>query len=190
MATQESQFTTIAGEHYVAHKLAMLGFIPAIVRQGVRSMDLLVASQDGGRTIAVQVESAASAARESAGGTGEMTLQFPLSQRSLELASDNTIFCFVDLQTRQPANGPDVYVMTTRELREELGAARLRKYSYLRYVRPSARLARFRNNWRPFHEALNAEPAAGPRSPAHGAGLQLHSRMQEWDLAELRDQPA
>lgn len=186
MSTHDSQFTTIAGEHYVAHKLAMLGFVPAIVRQGLRSMDLLVASQDGARTIAVQVESAASAVRDGVRGECETSLQFPLSQRSLEQAADNTIFCFVDLQARQPHSGPDVYVMTARELRQEAGVSRLRKYSYLRYIRPLALLAPFRNNWQPFYDAL----APSTSAPSRLATVPPQARIADWTLAEVRDQPA
>lgn len=180
MPTQESQFTTIAGEHYVAHKLAMLGFVPAIVRQGVRSMDLIVSSQDGSRTVPVQVESAASALRDCLGRDAEKSLQFPLSQRSLEQAADSTLFCFVDLRVRHPQQAPDVYIMTAAELRQEAGTARLRKYSYLRYVRPASSLARFRNNWAPFFAALSAPARLEPELEVTAPGLRTDSPM--WGL--------
>ena len=186
MATHESQFTTIAGEHYVAHKLAMLGFVPAIVRQGIRSMDLLVSSQDGARTVPVQVESAASALRDSLGRDAEKSLQFPLSQRSLGQAADSTLFCFVDLRVRYPQQGPDVYVMTATELRQEAGRAPLRKYSYLRYIRPASSLARFRNNWQPFFAALTAAERAEPEIE-HNV-LPSRSVSPIWDIGLLGNQ--
>jgi hypothetical protein len=191
MAAADAQFTTIAGEHFVAHKLALLGFVPAILRQSVRGIDLLVASQDGARSVPVQVETVASARRESPGAEQTPLLQFPLSQRSLEQATEETIYCFVDLQIRQPHLGPDVYVISVGDLRGELGTQRLRKYSYLRYVRPLPLLTRFRNNWEPFRNALMPRPAvtAVEGGPTFRA-LPLHPRLESWDLTELRDQPA
>lgn len=191
MAAQDSHFTTIAGEYFVAHKLAMLGFVPAIVRQGVRSMDMLVSNQDGTRTIPVQVETAASAARDAARGETEGTLQFPLSQRSLDQAPPSTMFCFVDLRVRMPQAGPDVYVLDLPELRRGSSPMPLRKYSYLRYVRPLSALVPFRNNWQPFFDVLSlpgleSETVTEPEIPA----IALRSRSPEWEMPLLRNQSA
>lgn len=165
MSASESQFIAAAGEHFVAYKVALLGFVPALT-QDARTIDLLVSSPDAGAMVGVQVESTPSALRASRRQTGEAgELEFPLSHRSLEQAAPSTIFCFVDFRSRSNGETPDVYVIGARELRAQCAGAYVRKYSSFRYVRTAAELQPYRNNWQPFVEALGG-PARAPAEPA------------------------
>ncbi len=151
----EAQIAAVAGEYYVAHKLATLGFLPTLVRDRMPRSNLLVSSPDGERTTAVQVKSALNAACENEPGrTDRFSLRFPLGNRAVQSCSDNTFFCFVDLRRITPSAPPDVYVLPAATLKQEYEGISLRKYSQLYYQRPWQVLQPFRNNWEPIELAL------------------------------------
>src|SRR2546423_1367493 len=117
----EAQMAAIAGEHLVAHKIAMLGFIPTLLRQRVGGIDLLVSAEHGEKTVAIQVKSAFDAMQEKPGpGSADaFHLQFPLGQRAIASQTQTMFFCFVDLRRQNPASTPDVYVVPAAVLRKE-----------------------------------------------------------------------
>jgi hypothetical protein len=159
----EAQIAAIAGEHHVAHKIAMLGFIPTLVRQRMPRIDLLVSSAKGDRTVSVQVKSTFSAMREpSSPGKSSPTfdLRFPLGHRAVTSSEGTTFFCFVDLRRASPSAVPDVYVVPATLLKHEYDGVYLRKYSQLHYQRPWQAMQPYRNNWEPITNALTESEAA------------------------------
>src|SRR4051812_9199601 len=117
----DSQTAAIAAEHFVAHKIAMLGLMPAVLRERVAGIDLLVASEKGERTIGVQVRAAFNAMHETheADGSGGFLLRFPLGQRAIAGSAQAAIFCFVDLRQQTATSVPDVYVVPAIVLKKE-----------------------------------------------------------------------
>lgn len=156
MKTVKPLLTATAGEHFVAHKIALLGFLPALVRQGSPSIDLVASRPDGGRTVGIQVETTSTALRTR--GRGEkktpFQLQFPLGYHAIEATADSTIFCFVDLRGGDPALSPDVYVVPADQLKKEYAEMDIRQYSYFRHHREIERMSGYKNNWQPIIEAL------------------------------------
>lgn len=161
MGLVESQYTTTAGELFVAHKLAMLGLVTAFVRNGVRGVDLLVSNNIGSPSIPVQICSVPSATRDLRRATplDGFTLDFPLSQRAVESAAESAIFCFVDLMMRVPDATPEVYVVPAAVLKRDFAGIRARRYTTARYRRSRQAMEYYRNNWRPFLDALQIPPA-------------------------------
>lgn len=165
----EAQIAALAGEHYVAHKIAMLGFIPTLVRQRMPRIDLLVSSGKGDRTVGIQIKSTLSAMREpAADSAGEHTvdLRFPLGHRAITSSTGTTFFCFVDLRRLTPSAIPDVYVVPADLLRREYEGVYLRRYSQVHYQRSWQSMQPYRNNWESVSEALKhgaPEPVVSPR---------------------------
>lgn len=173
MATSDSHSTATAGEHYVAYRIACLGFVPALIRPGCRAVDLLVSSFDGSRTVGVQVKSTSNARREKSKGAVEDTshLQFPLSQCAIAETADTGIFCFVDLRLRTPNDGPDVYIVPAKALKKEYAGYYGRKHSPFYHQRSAESMEPYRNNWQPLIDGLAGEknPETTVKSPMESA---------------------
>lgn len=155
----DTQLVAAAGEHYVAYKVASLGFVPALVRQGVRGIDLIASSPDGSKTVGLQIKVAWSAVFDRGNGAAAESfhLRFPLGQRAIAATPDSTIFCFVDLRKWSPREAPDVYLVSARQVKREYDGVYLRKYTSVYHERSAAELEPHRNNWRPLIDALSTE---------------------------------
>lgn len=156
----EAQLSAIAGEHHVAHKIAMLGLIPTLLHQRMPRLDLLVSSPEGDRTVGLHVRSAANAVREIPGAENQVdafALRFPLGQRVVATSTANTFFCFVDLRRTMPSAAPDVYIVSAHTVKQEYEGVSVRKYSHLYYERPWSAMQPFRNNWESVQQALRDE---------------------------------
>lgn len=168
MPPPETHFSTSAGEHFVAFKIARLGFIPVLSAHG-RTIDLIATSADGSRSLGVHVKTALQAERRNADGA--LTLDFPFSYRAVEQSAPGTLFCFVDLRGRDGLRPPEVFVLPALYLQREYRGLSVRRYATIRHQRAPAELEPFRDNWQPLLEALAPEPAAPARRPAaSGAG--------------------
>lgn len=145
-----------AGEHYVAYALSCFGYIPALVREGSPTIDLLVSNLIGSRTLAIQVKTTAYAKRTRGRGNNKKPyeLQFPLGHRSIEKAVPELIFCFVDLNTLNPETKPDVYVIPASVFIKHYEGKDIKQYKWLRLHWTIERMEKFKNNWEPIHEGL------------------------------------
>lgn len=152
MACPESQFTATAGEHFVAYRIAACGFVPSLVRQSVKSFDLMASTSDSSRSVGLMIKTTVQARREAPGGRD--ILEFPFSPRSVERMASSALFCFVDLQGKLGGLVPDVFVVPMIILKAEYAGVRAPKYLQHRYCRPPAVMERFRNNWEPLYAAL------------------------------------
>ena len=151
-----------AGEHFVAYKLSVLGYLAAPVRVGSPATDLLASSLDGGRTVAIQVKTTGWAERKKGRGENKVPdrLEFPLGHAAIEKASDRLIFCFVDLRGGFPENLPDIYVIPAAVILAEYKGMDIKKHPWLRHHRPIAHMEPWRNNWKPVNDALSLQPSA------------------------------
>ena len=108
-----------AGEHYVAFRLAQLGFVVAIPRGGSPAVDLLVSNVGATRTLAIQVKTTEWAERKRGRGTERRAhhLEFPLGHKATHHASDNLYYVFVDLRGRDPKlSHPVSYIVPSTEI--------------------------------------------------------------------------
>ena len=162
----EVQIATVAGEYFVAHKIAMLGFVPTLVGTRLHKVDLLVSTPAGDKTVAVQVKSAFHAIRENTMANEPTTfeLRFPVSRRAVTSSQETAVYCFVDLKQQSPAATPDVYIVPAAVLREDFGHAQYRKYSQMHYQRPWAAMQAYRNNWEPLIKALHEQSSPRPEA--------------------------
>jgi hypothetical protein len=178
----EAQIAAVAGEHHVAHKIAMLGFIPTLVRQRMPRVDLLVSSGKGDRTVGVQIKSTFSAMRESGFSPDHeqaFDLRFPLGHRAITSSAGTMFFCFVDLRRSSSSSVPDVYVVPASVLRQEYEGVYLRRYSHLHYERPWQALQPYRNNWDPMVELLT-QVIAEPPVERRLRSVSLEALPQRW----------
>lgn len=154
MPAPESQLATNAGVFFVAYKVSLFGLVPALVRQGIRGIDLIVSNQDGSKNVPIHVRTSCNARRTES--TATPSLQFPLTQRLVESVADSALFCFVDLQNKHPEKGPDVYVVPAASVKEEYAGVYFRKYAYVSHLRSLTFMDRFRDNWSPLLNSLAA----------------------------------
>ena len=156
MARPHSKLTAAAGEHFVAYKLARLGYIAALVREGSQAIDILASNVSGSRTVGIQVKTTFWAERTRGRGAQKKPaeLQFPLGHHAIEQVSDKVVFCFVDLRGYIADALPNVYVIPAGDLLREYKGVNIRQYSYFRYHRPIDALAKYKNQWSPIQEVL------------------------------------
>ncbi len=64
MGRTDTLIVGTAGEHYVAFRLAQLGWVVALPRGGSPAVDLLVSNMTGSRTVTIQVKTAEWAGRK------------------------------------------------------------------------------------------------------------------------------
>lgn len=92
-------FTGTAGVYYVSYQLAARGFHASCTMGNAPYIDVLVSSEDGERTLALQVKTTEHAMRDR--GRGEQRkshhLEFPLGHKAAKLNKPGVMFAFVDL---------------------------------------------------------------------------------------------
>lgn len=153
-----SKLTGGAGEHYVAYALSAFDYICALVREGSPTIDLLASNVNGSKTVSVQVKTSKSAKRKR--GRGENRdwhhLEFTLGKHAVQHATENFIFCFVDLRGEKLSNTPDVYVIPSEVIRSHYDKRDLSKIKWLRLHWSIEKMEPFKNNWEPFHNLLRS----------------------------------
>ncbi len=151
-----SKLVAAAGEHHVASVLALLGFIPAMVREGSPAVDLLASNARGSRAVGIQVKTTGWAGRERGRGTSRKPsyLDFPLGHAAIEYAKQPILFAFVDLRGEDPRVAPDVYLMTGEQLLAGFSGFDPSSTTYLRLQWSLEAMAPFKNNWQPIRDAL------------------------------------
>jgi hypothetical protein len=92
-------FTGTAGVYYVMYQLAARGFHASCTMGNAPYLDILVSSEDGARSLALQVKTTEHAMRWR-GRKGERKphhLEFPLGYKGAKLNRAGVMFAFVDL---------------------------------------------------------------------------------------------
>ena len=92
-------FTGTAGVYYVMYQLAARGFHASGTMGNAPYLDILVSSEEGDRSLAIQVKTTEHALRHR--GRGEQRkphhLEFPLGHKAAKLNRPGVMFAFVDL---------------------------------------------------------------------------------------------
>src|SRR5882724_756862 len=124
MGRRDSILIGAAGEHYVAFRLAQLGFVVAIPRGGSPTVDLLTSNVDGSRTLAIQVKTTEWAERQRGRGDEKRLhhLEFPLGHKAAHHASDRLFYVFVDMQGRDPKSHPVCYIVPSPDIQKYCGS--------------------------------------------------------------------
>lgn len=151
-----SKLTAGAGEHYVAYVLSCFDYVAALVREGSPTIDLLASNLNGSKTIGIQVKTTEFALRTRGRGKNKVPfeLQFPLGHKAVENAVPDLIFCFVDLQRRNPDDRPDVYVIPASDVIAYYKDMNIRQYPYFRLHWRIEEMEPYKNNWDPINVAL------------------------------------
>jgi len=150
-----SVLVAASGEHYVAFKVAQLGYNVAMVRQGSSGIDLLASNVSGSRSVAIQVKATSEAERLTGRGAARKItrLEFPLGHAVIEKAAP-PIVCFVDLYTDIQAPVPRVYVVPIAFLVTHFEGEIIRDYRYFRLHISVELMEQFKEQWLPLHALL------------------------------------
>jgi len=116
MAQGKSQFTSAAGQYYVAYGLAVREMNVAITLGNAPNVDLLVSSGDGRRSIALQVKTAQSAYRHRRYGTEGY--EWHVGSNVIGNHAERFWYAFVDLQAGDNRWDPRVFFVPSRWVAE------------------------------------------------------------------------
>jgi hypothetical protein len=108
-----------AGEHYVAYKLSAMGYIVALPRAGVPSLDLIVATPDGQKTLAIQVKTASQAFHLAKKKPEDTRWYWRVSDKVIASSAESLFYVFVDLHVDDPSKQPDVFIVRSIDIKEE-----------------------------------------------------------------------
>lgn len=165
MSTQ-NQLTGVCGEHYVAARLAGMGYLIGLPRGGSPVVDLMVSSSDGKRSINVQVKTAQSAWRPT---KGKKHWEWPMGWTAEESCSDTLIYAFVDLRNwpsssplndkspelyRDSPRNPHVFIVPSKSVKDASVYARKENWKRLFFWLPEGNGREYFENWTTIKEAL------------------------------------
>lgn len=98
MPERATTITAAAGEFYVAYQLSARGYVVAIPRANVPSLDLLVSDVTGQRSVSIQVKTSSGANRTFKRNPGNDRLEFDVGEKGKHIRGTNLIYAFVDLK--------------------------------------------------------------------------------------------
>lgn len=93
--------TGVAGEYFVAAELSRRGYVASITLRNTKGIDILVSTEDGSITRAIQVKSS----------TGD-NKSWILSQKAENEHNDNLFYIFVNLKSSK--DRPDYYIVPSK----------------------------------------------------------------------------
>lgn len=93
--------TGIAGEYYVAAELSRRGYVASFTLRNTKGIDILVSSEDGSKSRAIQVKS-----------SNNESKAWVLNKKSELSFSDNLFYVFVNLKTVD--SRPDFYIVPSK----------------------------------------------------------------------------
>jgi hypothetical protein len=157
MAREGTSIVAAAGEHFVAFRLAQLGYVVAIPRGGSPAVDLLVSDRSGKNTVTIQVKTTEWAGRERGRGESRRLheVQFPLGHKAAKLAGDRFFYVFVDLRGREPTSVPDVYVVPCSDIIRYCDGWS-DDAALVRWHMPVGEVENYKNSWSPIRDVLDA----------------------------------
>ncbi|MFZ4773700.1 MAG: hypothetical protein ACOYK9_06915 [Chlamydiia bacterium] len=93
--------TGVSGEYFVAAELSRRGYVASISLKNTKGIDILVSSEDGSMTRAIQVKSSSDANRS-----------WILSKKAENDFNDNLFYIFVNLKSLQ--DRPEYYIVPSK----------------------------------------------------------------------------
>jgi hypothetical protein len=112
-------FTGTAGVYYVMYQLAARGFHASGTMGNAPYLDILVSSEEGDRSLAIQVKTTEHALRHRGRGDQRKPhhLEFPLGYKAAKLNRPGVLFAFVDLAVWSDKQ-PVVYLVPSPKVHE------------------------------------------------------------------------
>ena len=111
--SKDRALTGAAGEHYVAFRLAAIGYAVGLTTRGTRTVDMVVANPDTGKSITVDAKTAR-AAFERSGHDCWWKWRMGIGAYKKPIHED-FLYALVDLKG-DPAQTPDVFIVPSKEL--------------------------------------------------------------------------
>lgn len=155
----QSHFSGASGEYYVAALLAYRKLHVGMVRQGGRSIDLLVSTADGSRSTTIQVKSRGKA-HKMRKRDGIITRYDWFIGKKVFDQDLNLIYALVDLKEWVEDTKPDVFVMRAGKLVEHFERLMEEKpdvdwehNNYIFQPKPE-QVECYRNEWSPLWDDL------------------------------------
>ena len=153
---RSSQFTGVAGVHYVAAYLANLGFHAVTTTRNIAGPDVLVSKLDGSSGLSLQVKTTAWAMRERGRGRDRKPhhYEWDIGWGSARHNHPLLFFALVDLKNFDDL--PDVFILPS-EIIFEYFKAGPEGWPRARYHPEIEEVAKYRNNWGLLKEKLEQE---------------------------------
>ncbi|MCE5311476.1 MAG: hypothetical protein LLG20_27895 [Acidobacteriales bacterium] len=118
MPTRPTTITAAAGEFYVAHQLSVRGFLVAIPRANVPSLDLLVSDASGAHSVSIQVKTSSGAWRDYKRTPERDHWEFDVGEKAMHQKSERLFYTFVDLNGGD--GSPKVFVVPSHVVHEQM----------------------------------------------------------------------
>jgi hypothetical protein len=119
--------TGVSGEYFVAAELSRRGFVASISLKNTKGIDILVSSEDGSKTRAIQVKS-----------SSDETRSWILSQKAEDNFNENLFYIFVNLKSLE--DRPDYYIVPSKIV------AKYVKESHANWLRGTSKSGKSRND--------------------------------------------
>jgi hypothetical protein len=103
--------TGCAGEHFVAYRLSAMGYLVALPRAGVPSVDLMVGTTDARNAVTIQVKTKNGAFSRAT--KKELACWYwQIGAKARESRGKSAFYAFVDLKSGEPSPSiPDVFIV-------------------------------------------------------------------------------
>ena len=167
-------FTGTAGVYYVMYQLALRGFHASCTHGNAPNLDILVSSEDGDQSLAIQVKTTEYATRFRGRGESKKPalLDFPLGYKAGRLNKANVMFAFVDLNSSSDEREVDVYLVpspwVTDFCKNWIDSVPMVKFQpTIEAVEP------FLNNWSSIAKVVGEPPKAEMSSESEQEGSEL-----------------
>ena len=136
MPTRPTTLTAAAGEHYVAYYLSTKNYIAALTRGGTPSVDILVSSIDGRRTLGIQVKTMQWCYHERKRNPDNSHWMFDVGWKAVGNFDDSLIYAFVSLTNPKVGlgqqNKPLIFWALPSEIARTLGSGYTRNMFRIR----------------------------------------------------------
>ncbi|MCZ7556005.1 MAG: hypothetical protein M5R41_06340 [Bacteroidia bacterium] len=155
MPKSDTQMVATAGEHFVAFRLAQLGFVVAMPRLNSPAVDLMASSFDGSKMVTIQVKTASWAERTRGRGKDKRLdhVEFPLGHKAASRSDPNYFYAFVDLRGMNTHTTPTVYIVPSEHIKQYCGDW-TSKYSMIRWHPKTEEVDQFKEEWGLIVDAL------------------------------------
>lgn len=150
------QLTGVAGVHYVAARLSLLGFHAVPTTRNVKGPDLLVSSIDGFASLTLQVKTTIWASRTRGRGDAKRShhYEWDVGWSSGRLNSPNLWFAFVDLKKFQEL--PDTFIVPSKTVFAYFDGGDPETWTRARYHPLVEDIEPFKNKWELLKSALSS----------------------------------
>ena len=125
MKTIPRALTGCAGEHFVAYRLSAMGYLVALTRGGSPSVDLMVGTADGKKTVTIQVKTANQAFFSYKKKPEDNYWDWRVSSKARELRGESVFYAFVNLNQGEGESSksmprPEVFIVPADDVAKNL----------------------------------------------------------------------